>query len=90
LYGDIFYDYAKIYQSLIGYDEVLHNVIVEEVYKKEMIVFYEKYIVDKFGEERLEWIKVITSSLLFTLLPLHEDENKNKKYFELIKRILVY
>jgi capsule biosynthesis phosphatase len=23
LYGDIFYDYAKIYQSLLGYDEVL-------------------------------------------------------------------
>ena len=25
IYGDIYYDYAKIYQSLIGYDEILND-----------------------------------------------------------------
>ena len=35
LYGDKLYDYAKIYQSLIGYDEILMNKYVSKKYKED-------------------------------------------------------
>ncbi len=42
--GDPLYDYAKLYQSLIGYDSVLHNTIYTSEYKNCLISYYEGYI----------------------------------------------
>jgi hypothetical protein len=87
LYGDCFYDYAKIYQSLIGYDEILLDKKVDMKYKNDLIHVFEEYIASKFGKDRIKWVKIITMSLLFTLIPLHSDINKNKKYYELLIKI---
>lgn len=84
IYGDIFYDYAKVYQSLIGYDEIMKGVHLNEQYKKVFIEFFEQYIIQKFSVERLKLIKLITKSLLFTLLPLHDDMVKCMEYYKLI------
>lgn len=84
--GDIFYDYAKIYQSIIGYDEILFNKYISINYKKKIIKWFEDKIINKFGKNQLEAIKQITKSLLFTLLPLHNNKKCNK-YFNLIKNI---
>ena len=84
IYGDIFYDYAKIYQSLIGYDEIMKGVHLNENYKREFIEYFEKYIINKFGNDRLNLVKMITKSLLFTLLPLHNDMLKCMDYYKLI------
>ena len=84
IYGDIFYDYAKVYQSLIGYDEIMKGVHLNEQYKKVFIEFFEQYIIQKFSLERLKLIKLITKSLLFTLLPLHDDMYKCMEYYKLI------
>ncbi len=83
IYGDIYYDYAKLYQSLIGYDEILMDKKINIEYKKKMIRKMEDIIIEKFGEETLEEIKIICSSLLFTLIPLHNND-KCYKYFDLI------
>jgi capsule biosynthesis phosphatase len=82
--GDIFYDYSKIFQSIIGYDEILLNENVSNKYRSSLIKIFNKFIIDNFGEERLYDIKMITNSLLFSLIPLHNDE-KILKYFDLIK-----
>ena len=87
IYGDIFYDYAKVYQSLIGYDEIMRGVHLNEQYKKTFIEFFEQYIIQKFDIERLKLIKLITKSLLFTLLPLHDDMLKCMEYYKLIDTI---
>lgn len=87
LYGDFLYDYSKIYQSLIGYDEILLDRRLDCKYKNDMLQVFEDYIETKFGQERLKWIKLITMSLLFTLIPLHSDSIKNKKYYELMIKI---
>jgi len=84
IFGDIFYDYAKVYQSLIGYDEVMRGVHLNEQYKKLFVEFFEQYIIQKFDIERLKLIKLITKSLLFTLLPLHDDMMKCMEYYKLI------
>ncbi|QKF93892.1 nucleotidyl transferase [Fadolivirus algeromassiliense] len=84
IYGDIFYDYAKIYQSLLGYDEILLDKYVQLPYKTQLLTIFENHIVSIYGKETLENIKMITASLLFTLIPLHNND-KCDKYFELIK-----
>lgn len=85
IFGDKFYDYAKIYQSLIGYDEILLDKIIDQQYKSNLIEYFENYITEKFNN--LNDIKLITKSLLFSLIPLHTDHEKNKKYFELLVNI---
>ena len=84
IYGDIFYDYAKIYQSLIGYDEILLDKIISNEYRQKMINIFFKYILENYEEKYLDIIKNITNSLLFTLLPLHNDRKCND-FYKLIK-----
>lgn len=84
IYGDIFYDYAKIYQSLIGYDEVMQNKVISEKYRAELVNSFTSFIIHNFNENTMQNIVIITNSLLFTLLPLH-DNDKCKDYFNLIK-----
>lgn len=83
IFGDIFYDYGKIYQSITGYDEILLNKIVSQSYKKNIVDTFEKFIIDNFNNESLNKIKMIRNALLFTLLPLHNNE-KCIQYYELI------
>jgi capsule biosynthesis phosphatase len=84
IYGDIFYDYAKVYQSLIGYDEVMQNKSVSDEYRESLTDCLFAFIKKEYGKERVEHIKVIANSLLFTLIPLH-DNDKCNGYFNLIK-----
>lgn len=86
IFGDKWYDYGKIYQSLIGYDEVLTDKFVTPTLKVELIGFFEEYVRNKFGEDVLKQIKMITKSLLFTLIPLHAND-KCIRYYHLINSI---
>ena len=38
IFGDCFYDYAKIYQSLLGYDEILNDEYLSEEYKNKLLI----------------------------------------------------
>jgi len=89
IYGDELYDWAKIYQSLIGYDEILDNIEINFEYRQKMINLFEKYILDLYNNDQkyLENIKLITSSLLFSLIPLHDNHNCIKFYSLLEKYI---
>jgi dTDP-glucose pyrophosphorylase len=84
--GDKWYDYAKIYQSICGYDEIYLSTYVNKTYKKGIKDLFDKYILDKYDESVLNNIKMITKSMLFSLLPLHKDE-KCIMYYELINHI---
>jgi capsule biosynthesis phosphatase len=66
IYGDIFYDYAKVYQSLIGYDFILMEKELDEKYIKNNIIIFENYIINKFNYKVMEDIKWITKSLLLS------------------------
>ena len=81
--GDWLYDWAKLYQSLIGYDEILLNKEMNLEYKQNMINHFENIFISWYGENDLKNLKMITNSLLFTLIPLH-DNTKCVKYFKLI------
>ena len=84
--GDSLYDWAKIYQSLIGYDEILENKIVKLEYKNNLLTIFKKYFISLYSTEDFNNLKLITKSLLFSLIPLHNND-KCFKYFNLINSI---
>lgn len=83
--GDAYYDLAKVYQSILGYDFILNDIELDNVYINEFKNVFE----DLFEEKGLRIIKMITASLFFTLMPLHtEDQDKFAKYFKIINTLL--
>lgn len=86
IYGDWLYDWAKMYQSLIGYDRILQGKTISSDYEKHMINTFETYFIELFDRESLKNLKIITASLLFTLIPLHHNE-KCIQYYKLIDTI---
>ena len=83
IYGDFLYDWAKLYQSLIGYDKVMSNKTISLTYESTMIKCFQKYFIEFYSEKYFETLKIIVKSLLFTLIPLH-DNALCLKYYELI------
>lgn len=81
--GDSLYDWAKIYQSLIGYDEILEETEINNNYKKLLISHFEKKYMEINNKNDLTDLKMATKLLLFTLLPLHNND-KCIKYYNLI------
>ena len=78
--GDWLYDWAKIFQSIIGYDEILLSKSIDSTYKENIIHIFKTYFINKFSEESFENLKIITKSLIFTLIPLHNNERCIKYY----------
>lgn len=89
IYGDWLYDWAKIYQSLIGYDEILLSKTIDNKYKENIIDIFKKYFIDKYSEIDFENLKLITKSLIFTLIPLHNNEKCIKYYNLLLSKYLI-
>ncbi len=87
IYGDIFYDYAKIYQSIIGYDHILMDKEIDENYINENKSFFEEFIINKYGIEYLEYVQKITISLILSLIPIHNN-SKCKLFYKLINKII--
>lgn len=87
IYGDEFYDYAKLYQSLIGYDFILNNKSISVNYCETMIKIFEKKFIEKYGVIKFKYLKYLTASLLYTLIPLHND-SKCLDYYNLIFYLL--
>lgn len=86
IYGDELYDWAKFYQSLIGYDKILQGKNISIEYEKKMTQVFLNYFLKYFTEADLYNLKMITKCLLFSLIPIHDNE-KCKLYFELINTI---
>lgn len=86
IYGDIFYDYSKVYQSIIGYDFILMDKEIDDGYIKVNSKIFEEFIINKFGQKIMDNIKWITKGLILSLIPIHNNE-KCIKYYNLIKKI---
>jgi capsule biosynthesis phosphatase len=84
IFGDWLYDWAKLYQSLIGYDKILQNREISKDYEQKMHDAFVNYFINNFSTEDFNNLVIITKSLLFTLIPLHNDQ-KCVKYYNLIR-----
>ena len=85
--GDRIYDYAKVYQSVTGYDAVYHGKIVCDSYFDKIRKHFEDRFLEKYGENYMDFLKTITASLYFSLIPLH-DNDKCQKYFSISSELL--
>ena len=88
IYGDVIYDWAKVYQSIVGYDEILSGIHVPASYKASMLHVFEHECESQLGEQAMKDVRLICASLLFSLIPLHEDVDKRLQYFELCKSVV--
>lgn len=88
IHGDMFYDYAKVFQSLNGYHDIINNKIFNPNNKQimELVNYYNEYIIEKFGEKKLDIIKVLSSSFYISLIPFHAQEYQ-VKFINIAKKI---
>ena len=85
--GDIFYDYAKILQSVTGYDFILNDLDIDKNYINEIYDFFKICFVKKFGNEKFDYLKSLTASLYFSLQNFHIKE-RNKKFIHLARKLI--
>ena len=85
--SDIFYDYAKVYQSLIGFETIIKKQKLVRTYEYDLKRYFEEIFVMKYGYKRLEFLRCITASLLVSLIPL-QDEKNSSLFMRLAKKIL--
>lgn len=83
IYGDVMYDYGKILQSLCGYDEIMLTGELFLDNTNKIKTLYD-HVTKIYGEEYIDVIRLIKDSLLFTLIPLHDNDNCDK-YLRLIE-----
>jgi len=81
--GDWLYDWSKIYQSILGYDFILLDKEIDVEYINKMKLFFKNEFISRNSEEDFKHLELITNSLLFTLIPLHNND-KCEKYYNLI------
>jgi len=85
-YGDAVYDFAKVYQSLIGYDEIMHNSFVSMHYKKVMLDAFWAFAAENQYDQ--SDIKQVMHILVLDLLPLH-DKEKSIEYYCMLSNSLI-
>jgi capsule biosynthesis phosphatase len=73
-YGDIFYDYAKLYQSLNGYENIIYEKKINLNYLSKIKYHFEEKFILKFNREKLQDLKYLTASLYYSLLLFHDKK----------------
>lgn len=93
LNGDIYYDYGKLYQSILGYDLVLNKDHINKDTResREYIQSMSKYFLEKCHTKGLntKYLKSVTKSLVFGTLPFitHLDADIKSNVWSFIKSI---
>jgi capsule biosynthesis phosphatase len=86
--GDIYYDYGKLYQSILGYDLVLNDCALTDQ-TKEYIQSMKAYFLQKCIAKRLDitYLKCVVKGLVFGTMPFisHYSKDIKNNIWELIK-----
>lgn len=85
LNGDMYYDYGKLYQSILGYDLVLNNCNID----KEYILNMKTYFLKKCNELNLniDYLTAVTKSLIFGTFYSIESNESKKRIWDFVKSI---
>jgi capsule biosynthesis phosphatase len=74
LSGDRVYDYAKILQSLIGFDSILYDKEIDETYNKIFIEYFKKWISENDSKVLFEDVELICKVLIFGVFHAYKDD----------------
>lgn len=80
--GDPLYDYAKLYQSLLGYDSIIYESNYYSGYADELLQVFYKHLTKL--DISINDIKVITKVLVIGTLPFIESETIRAKVWQWI------
>ncbi|CAN8065836.1 unnamed protein product [Agarophyton chilense] len=78
--GDVYYDLAKVLQSLCGYDHILKNLPFEFTYHFLLLNSFFDQVSILYPIVSRWSIVLITASLFISLIPLHQDVRARKMY----------
>ena len=84
--GDPLYDYAKLYQSLLGYDSIIYESKYYSGYADELLQVFYKHLTKL--DISINDIKVITKVLVIGTLPFIESESIRAKVWQWINLTL--
>jgi len=73
--GDRLYDYGKLYQSILGYDAVLYNDSLNEIYRQSIETIFIRELQKRSID--LQQLKAVTASLIIGTF--HSIENRDTK-----------
>lgn len=89
IYGDKDYDYAKVLQSILGYDYALNDIEIEDAYVQYLYQEFADWYKDRYPHKDIQQLKNLTRILMVSMLPLHkEDINRCKRFIKLINQIV--
>lgn len=94
LQGDLNYDFAKIYQSLTGYDFVVLNkadvlsMSNVEAYLSQLVEAFYGFISREYSHyPKLIDLKMITAQLYFSLIPLHDNFEHQILFYKIATKL---
>jgi hypothetical protein len=89
LSGDKLYDYAKILQSLIGFDSILYDKEINDQYNKIFIDYFKEWI---GMNEKIDFedVSTICATLIFGVFHAYKDMSveKRNKIIELVRGLI--
>jgi capsule biosynthesis phosphatase len=85
--GHIYYDYGKLYQSFLGFDEILYGDSINNSYKRYMESLFENYATS-IGIN-MDHLETITFSLVIGTLHSINNEDKKRKVWQWIKETFI-
>ena len=86
--GDPMYDYAKLYQSFLGYDTILYNGWQEESEYGQAMRSYYEHKLHKLNIN-LESVKAVTFALILGTLPFIEEKSKQETIWNWAKSVFM-
>lgn len=86
--GDRLYDYGKIYQSILGYDMVLYNDKIDEVYQRQIYKMFEAEMIKR--NINFDNLKIVTFSLVMGTFYFIENIETKNRVWAWIKANLLY
>ena len=85
LNGDKYYDYGKMYQSILGYDLIINDCLLDQEYLSTM----NNYFIERCVKHNLnvDFIKAVTKSFLFSNIFFLDKNDKKLKVWDFIKKL---
>ena len=92
LAGDVLYDLAKVFQSLEGYDFILHDQQMRAVdlqHRHELQFAFQQHAHSRYPSVRLSDVYAAASLLFFSLIPLHVNPRHQTQFLH-CSRLMIH
>merc|ERR1711862_863035 len=89
--GDLCYDLAKVFQSLLGYDYMLLDRPMSERSAdtlRELKGVFWRFVDTKYPHVKPRDVQMLTAQHYFSIVPLHEDRMRQEGFLKKAQAIL--